>query len=274
MLSDMTNEKAHKITTTHTEKRDNIEQKIQADAEEVLSKTDHKVIDIIAQVKAMRVQPRVSAADQMVLRGSSYTAATLYITASIAFYVTGSMFVILLGKTYQIRINLIAGFGAALLISSVVFAVYKLISSIRHRKEKDPLSKVNLEARLKYENRCARQLIADQKPNLIELERASLHLKGQVGRYAGYTGARNQYLRSFKDLLLAVFLVFGLLIETATNDWVQPVKLVGAGALILGTVLEQYASAKLYKYQFCLSIIDLTHYLINVEAVEGSAGEK
>jgi hypothetical protein len=253
--------------TTHADERDNSEQKSQD--EEVLSKTDRKVIDIIAQVKSMRVQPRVSTADQMVLKGSSYKAATLFITAFVTFFVTGSMLVKLLGNTYPIRINLIAEFGVALLLSSIVFAVFQLTSSIKRRKEKDPLSTANLEARLKYENKCVHQLITDLNPNLLELERASLHFKGQAGRYAGYTGARNQYLRSFKDLLLAGFLIFGLSIETAPYDWVQPIKAAGAGALILGVVLEQFASAKLYKYQFCLSVIDLAHHLIRVEGAEG-----
>lgn len=243
-------------------------------AEVVLSRSDSKAIDIITQLKGMRVNPKVSTADQMVLKGGVYTVVGLFITVAIALFVTGSILITLLGDRYQIRMNLLVGFALAFLLSATVFALSMFIISIRRQKDKDPLAEANLKARFGYENECAQKLIAEQRPTPKELERAALYLKGQAGRYASYTGARNEYLRGFKDLLLAALLVLGLSAETAPNDWMHPVKSVGAGALILGMAFGQYASAKLYKYQFWLSIIELTQYLMKSEIDSNNKEEK
>jgi hypothetical protein len=213
-----------------------------------MSILDQQVIKIITELNKLRVEQQISFTDQMILKGAQQRAVHLFLTIFLALLITGAMLVQLLGTRHWVTVALNLGFMVAGVVSGIGFMVFMLISTIiRKRIEDDPLSEAKLKDRLKYDSTCAMQIIKMvPKPTVSALERAALLLKGQIERYAGYTGARNEYFRSVKDLLLAGLLIIGLSPETATGEWMSGIRWIGAATLILGIVLGQISKGRVY----------------------------
>ncbi|MFL6334980.1 MAG: hypothetical protein ACJ754_16835 [Pyrinomonadaceae bacterium] len=206
--------------------------------------------------------------EQIVLRGADYRAVKLVGAIMLALVVTGVMLVALLGRRNPVTQSLLLGFNGAVVCLYLGSLLFYLVRQIGRWREEDPLTPRNLRSRLAYERDCARQLTG-LEPADEGLERATLELQAQTERYAGYTGARNEFFRSYKELLLAGLLIFGITSETATGElitFILTIKWLGALFLLSSFWAGMFSSAKVSKYKFWLSVVALARYQMRLDA--------
>lgn len=208
--------------------------------------------------------------DQITLQGADYRAVKLVGTIMLALVVTGVMLVALLGRRDPVTQSLLLGFNGAIVCLYLGSLSYYLVRQISRWREEDPLTQLNLRSRMAYERDCAQQL-TDLKPTDEGLERATLELQAQTERYASYTGARNEFFRSYKELLLAGLLIFGITPETATGElinFILTIKWLGALLLLSSFWAGVFSSAKVSRYKFWLSIVALARYKMRMTATD------
>jgi hypothetical protein len=152
--------------------------------------------------------------------------------------------------------------------------LYYLVRQISRWREEDPLTPRNLHSHLAFERDCAQQL-TNLEPTDEGLERTTLGLQAQTERYASYTGARNEFFRSYKELLLAGLLIFGITPETASGElinFILTIKWLGALLLLSSFWAGVFSSAKVSRYKFWLSVIALARYQMRLDAANSGEG--
>lgn len=244
-----------------------------------LQNLDAQAIKIINKLKPMRIERKIPLSKQLSFTGTEYRAVRLFLIIAFALILIAAMLIMLLGSRHWVANALLKGISVASLVSFVLFMVFMIISTaVRRRTEADPFSETNLKDRLDHEQSCVQQIInLTPTPTEDTLDRASLLIKGQAERYSGYTEVRNEYFRDVKDLLLAGLVIIGISAESAIGEWatfIQAAQWAGAAALLLGIVLGYFSKGKVYRYQFWLSIIDLTKELMEVEKAKNTTSKK
>ena len=230
---------------------------------------DEQAVEIIALVRTMAMEKQLPFREQITLRGADYRAVKLVGTLMLALVVTAVMLVALLGRRSPVTQSLLLGFNGAIVCLYLGSLLFYVIRQISRWREEDPLTPQNLRSRMTYERDCARQLTG-LEPTDEGLERAALELQAQTERYTGYTGARNEFFRSYKELLLAGLLIFGITPETATGElinFILTIKWLGALMLISAFWAGMFSSAKASKYKFWLSVVALARYQMRLSAL-------
>lgn len=238
---------------------------------------DEQAVELLACVRNMPMEKQIPFVEQIALRGADYRAAHLVVSIMIALLVISAMLVTLWGRRDPIMArSLILGIGVALICLFFGSVMYYIVRQVSRRRAEDPLEPQNLRSRLAYERDCAQQLII-LKPTDEGLERATLELQAQTERYAGYTGSRNEFFRSYRELLLAGLLLFGVTPENADGELailIQTIKWLGAALLLSAFWAGMFSSARVSKYKFWLSIVTLARYQIRLDAANtGGAGK-
>lgn len=216
----------------------------------------------------MPMEKQLTFTEQITLRGADYRVAKLVGTIMLALVVAIVMLVTLMGRSDPVTQSLLLGFNGALICLYLGSLAYYIVRQIRRRRVEDPLTPQNLHSRLEYERDCVQQLTKIE-PTDAGLERAGLELQAQTERYAGYTGSRNEFFRSYKELLLAGLLIFGITPETAGGELtnlILTIKWLGALLLLSSFWAGMVSSAKVSKLKFWLSIVTLARYQERVGA--------
>lgn len=219
-------------------------------------------------MQTVRMERQVPFAAQVTLKEMDRRAVLLVGTLSVTIVVAGVMLTVLLGPKHPVARALNLGFAAAILCLICGSAVFYVIRQIRERHTNDLLSAENLRSRLEYEEDCVRKLLA-LAPTEQGLERTVLELEAQSARYAGHSGARNEFFRSYKDLLLAGFLFIGLTPENAAGGlslFFVTIRWVGAALLVVSFWAGVARSARLSRYTFWLSVIALARFRTRLAA--------
>jgi uncharacterized membrane protein YuzA (DUF378 family) len=232
---------------------------------------DQQVVAIISLLRAMRSERQIPAAEQMTLKGADLRAVHLVGSILLGMAVTFALIAESLGAGHAITRALYLGYAGAfvcLCLGSVVFLAARKVMALR---AEDALADENLRSRLDYERGCAEQLL-DLRPTDADLERAALELEAQAERYAGHTGARNEFFRNYRDLALALLLIVGITPETAGGELgrlVLAIKWLGAALLVGAFWMGVARSARVSKFKFWLSIIALARFQMR-QAAAGS----
>jgi hypothetical protein len=217
----------------------------------------------------MPMEKQIPFTEQIALRGADYRVTHLVVSIMIALLIISAMLIALWGRRDPIMArSLILGTGGALICLFFGSAVYAIVRQISRRRAENPLEPQNLRSRLAYERECAQQLI-NLEPTDEGLERATLELQAQTERYAGYTSPRNEFFRSYRELLLAGLLLFGVTPENVSGELavlVQTIKWLGAALLLSAFWAGIFSSAKVSKYNFWLSIVVLARYQMRLDA--------